>query len=312
MSAAEESVPELRGPDAESVQPIDRDGSSSTMPASREPARRSRLARMPRWLRIVLTGFAFVNFFTATAILGLIVVPLMMMFTPKKQTHFTRKLNASMRIFSGFMRDLGLIAYWPPVLPPSYEGRPFLLVANHPTLIDVVLTLSSLPQLSCVAKGGWYGSWLMGPMLRRTDYVPGMGFEGDADVLDDVPVIRRIEEKLRSGVPMLVFPEGTRSTARSLRKFKRGAIEAAIRAGVPILPLFIDVNPALLMKGQPFYEVPPITPIYRFEWFEPIETAGQNLDSRRVTRELQARYEARFARQVEERDALEAELKGQR
>jgi 1-acyl-sn-glycerol-3-phosphate acyltransferase len=295
----------VRGPESGLVRR--RSALPKTTPASRTPTRSGRLARMPRWLRIVFTGFAFANFFAATTLLGVFVLPLML-FAPKERDRFTRKLNASMRIFSGFMRDLGLIDYWPPVLPPGYEGRPFLLVANHPSLIDVVLTLSSLPQLSCVAKGGWYDSWLMGPMLRRTDYVPGTGFSGDADVIDDVPVIRRIEEKLRSGVPMLVFPEGTRSTARSMRKLKRGAIEAAVRAGVPILPLFIDLNPAFLMKGQPFYRVPKITPTYVFEWLEPIETAGRNLDSKALTRELQARYEARFAKQVEDRDALDAEL----
>jgi hypothetical protein len=62
------------------------------------------------------------------------------------------------------------------------------------------------------------------------------------------------------------------------------------------------------MKGQRFWHVPKVTPVYRFEWLEPIETAGRDLDSKALTRELQARYEARFARQVEERDALAAEL----
>jgi len=284
------------------------EGTGVPGPEPGAPAHRKRRARMPRWLRIALTGFAFANFFAATTLLGVLALPLMLL-APRERARFTRKLNATMRIFGGFMRDLGLIRYWPPRLPPGYEGRPFLVIANHPSLIDVVLTLPSLPQLSCVAKGSWYRSWLMGPLLRRTDYVPGVGFEGDAGALDDVPVVRRIEDKLRSGVPMLVFPEGTRSAARAMRKLKRGAIEAAVRAEVPILPLFIDLNPAFLMKGQPFYRVPKVTPTYRFEWLELIETAGRGLDSKALTRELQARYEARFARQVEDRDALDAELR---
>ncbi|HJL18999.1 MAG TPA: lysophospholipid acyltransferase family protein [Sandaracinaceae bacterium LLY-WYZ-13_1] len=311
MSAAAPASEEAR-PGASGMVPklsaeLSSESGPRTAPAARVPTRQGRLARMPRWLRIVLTGFAFANFFTATTILGLF-LPLVMLFAPRKKAVFTRKLNARMRIFGGFARDLGLIDYWPLALPAELEGRAFLLVSNHPSLLDVVLTLSSLPQLSCVAKGGWYGSWLMGPMLRRTDYVPGAGYAGDDEVLDDVPVVGRIERKLRSGVPMLAFPEGTRSGPRTLRRFRRGAIEAAIRAEVPILPLFIDLNPAFLMKGQPFYHVPPITPVYRFEWLETIETAGRDLDSKQVTRELQARYEARFARQVRDRDALAREL----
>ena len=72
-------------------------------------------------------------------------------------------------------------------------------------------------------------------LLRRTEYIPGSGFEGDADVVEDVPVVRRIEKTLRDGVPVLVFPEGTRSKERSLQKFTRGAIEAAIRRSSPCI-----------------------------------------------------------------------------
>lgn len=280
------------------------------VPASRRPTRSNRLSRMPRWVRLALTTFGFGMFFAATLLLGFFALP-MLLFTrtgESERWRFTKRLNASLVLFASFMRDTGLIGYWPPVLPERYEGRAFLLVANHPSLIDVVLTLGALPQLTCVAKASWYDSLLMGPMLRRTEFVPGPGFEGDEESDGEIRVVRRIEEKLRSGVPMLVFPEGTRSLATELRRFRRGAIEAAIRAGVPILPLYIDVCPAFLMKGVPFYQVPKITPTYAFEWLEPIETEGRDLSAREVTKDLMARYQARFAQSVADRAALEAEL----
>jgi 1-acyl-sn-glycerol-3-phosphate acyltransferase len=134
-------------------------------------------------------------------------------------------------------------------------------------------------------------------MLRSTEHVPGAGREGEQE--DELPVVRRMEEKLREGVPVLVFPEGTRSLATRLRRFRRGGIEAAVRAGAPILPLFIGNDQPFLMKGVPFYRVPERTCDFVFEWLEPIETAGR--DSREITRELAARYEARFAKLVEDR-----------
>jgi 1-acyl-sn-glycerol-3-phosphate acyltransferase len=263
---------------------------------------------MPRWVRTILSAFGFGMFFAATLGLGLFALPLLL-FTragESERRRFTTRLNASLVLFGSFMRDTGLIDYWPPVLPARYEGRPFLLLANHPSLIDVVLILGSLPQLSCVAKASWYGSLLMGPMLRRTEFVPGPGHEGDEESDGEVRVVRRIEEKLRSGIPMLVFPEGSRSLATELRRFRRGAIEAAIRAEVPILPLYIDVCPAFLMKGVPFHRVPRITPTYGFEWLEPIETEGRDLSAREVAQDLMARYQARFAQSVADRAALEA------
>lgn len=263
------------------------------------PARANRLRTMPRWLRIVLTGFAFAVFFGGTCVLGLAagVYYRFRRVRPEDRWRFTQSVNRSLQLFAGFMRDLGLIDYWHPRLPEGFdEGRPFLLVANHPTLIDVVLLLASFPEVSCVVKASWYRSFLMGPMLAKTEYVPGPGYD---DEESDVPVVRRMEEKLRQGVPVLVFPEGTRSLADELRRFHRGGIEAAVRAGVPILPLFIANDQPFLMKGVPFWRVPKRTCDFVFEWFEPIETAGG--DSREITRELAARYEARFAQLVRER-----------
>lgn len=285
----------------------DREGSGARQRGfalmSPRPQRASRLARMPRWVRIPVTAWAFAMFFSATLALGLLAVPLLLVTRNRAERRglFTRRLNASLRIFSGFMRDAGLIDFWPPVLPPELEGKPFLLISNHPSLIDVVLTLASFPQLTCVAKAEWYRSFVMGPMLRRTELIPGPGYEGDEEADDDLPVVRRIEEKLRAGVPVLVFPEGSRSLEDRLRRFRRGAIEAAVRAGVPILPMFIGVSHPFLMKGVPFWHVPDTTPIYTFEQLPVIDTRGTT--SRDVSRELMDRYEARFAALLAERGA---------
>jgi 1-acyl-sn-glycerol-3-phosphate acyltransferase len=153
-----------------------------------------------------------------------------------------------------------------------------LLIANHPTPIDGSGVFH--PQLSCVVKASWYRSFLMGPMLRRTEYIPGPGHDED-DEADGAPVVARMEQKLREGVPVLVFPEGTRSGRDSLRRFRRGAIEAAVRAGAPILPLFIGSDqPDFLAKGIPFYRVPPDMAGFTFEWLEPIETSSRGPSSR--------------------------------
>jgi 1-acyl-sn-glycerol-3-phosphate acyltransferase len=306
MSAAAPIEPEPRARRSSGARPIA--GLPVTTLASRRPALQGRLVYMPRWARIVVTGLAFAVFFGGTSVLGLF-AGLYYRFRrvrDEDRWRFTRSLNRGLTLFSNFMRDVGIIDYWPPQLPKGYEDRGFLLVANHPTLIDVVLILGSLPQTSAVAKAGWYRSFLMGPMLRRTEYVRGPGLDEGDENEDGLPVVRRIEEKLRSGVPVLVFPEGTRSAATSLRRFRRGGIEAAIRAGAPILPLFIANDQPFLMKGIPFWkQVPKRTCGFTFEWLEPIETAGRDLDSRAVTRELAERYEARFAKLVEERADVE-------
>jgi 1-acyl-sn-glycerol-3-phosphate acyltransferase len=62
-------------------------------------------------------------------------------------------------------------------------------------------------------------------------------------------VIARFEEVLRSGKPLLVFPEGTRSEDGLVRSFKNGGFYAACRAGKPIVPIALDGTHRLMKRG---------------------------------------------------------------
>lgn len=262
---------------------------------------------MPRWLRSTLTVLSFATFFGLSLAIGLVasVVLRFRRQQPEEARHaFTTGVNQHLTLFAAFIRDLWLVDFWHPRLPAGFGGGPFLLIANHPTLIDVVLLLSSFPQLTCVVKASWFQSPFVGPLVRQSVYIPGPGFEEDE--ADDAPVFRRIEERLRAGIPVLVFPEGTRSGAERLRRFRRGAIEAALRAEVPILPLFIAPSRAFLMKGQKPWEVPAATPRLRFSWLPVVETAGRAIDPKALTRALSRRYRAEYAEVVAERRAIAA------
>jgi 1-acyl-sn-glycerol-3-phosphate acyltransferase len=61
-------------------------------------------------------------------------------------------------------------------------------------------------------------------------------------------VIGRFEEVLRAGKPLLVFPEGTRSEDGLVRSFKNGGFYAALRAGVPVVPVALEGTHKLMKK----------------------------------------------------------------
>lgn len=272
---------------------------------------------MPKFLRILLSASAFAAFFFTASVLGRLLLPIVVHWPgspERRQARRQRLLLLSYRSFIGYMRALRLIHFTRPALPADLPppGQPYLLIANHPSLIDVLVLTSLLPGLTSVAKASWFRSWLMRPLLEYAGYIPGAddrALPEAADVEageDRSPVLVRMVEHLRTGHPLLVFPEASRSHERSLRRFRRGAIEAAIRAGVPIVPAFISVVPPMLMKHQAWYDVPARGGRYTVEFFPVIPTAGQNLDSRALARELRARYELRHAQMLAERDALAA------
>jgi 1-acyl-sn-glycerol-3-phosphate acyltransferase len=268
---------------------------------------------MPNFLRILLTGSAFLVFFVTGGIMGRLMLPLVANF-PGSPARKRRRREAFLlfanRWFVGYMRLLGLIRFKRPPLPPDLPppGQPYVLIANHPTLIDVLLPLTMLPGLTSLFKPSWYRSWLIRPLLQYGHHIAGPDPRalpaGDDDgETSESPVLDRMVAHLESGHPLFVFPEGSRSFERRLRRFRRGAVEAAIRAQVPIVPIFISVNPVMLMKHQPWYVVPRKGGRYAVEFFPVIHTAGKQLDAREVNRQLRERYEERHARMLQERDA---------
>ena len=75
----------------------------------------------------------------------------------------------------------------------------------------------------------------------------------------DIPIVRgerasieRAVERCRTylsrGVPVIIFPEGTRSETDELLPFRDGAFRLAIEAGVPIMPIAVEGTRTALAK----------------------------------------------------------------
>lgn len=252
-----------------------------------------------RPLRWLLVAAIFFSFFLVSALSSVVLLPRILWLRPTaaSRVRHRRRLNWGLGRFFEMLRRLRLLDYELPS-PPELPSGGFLLVANHPSLLDVALLLGALPRAVSVVKASWYRSPLMGPLLRAGDYVPGPGLDDAADPTA-TPVVARIEAKLRAGVPVVVFPEGTRSPFRGLRRFHRGAIEAAVRAEVPVVAVFLDVDRPFLKKHQPIWRLPDGTARYRAEWlgvFRP--ESGES--SRELTARLAAHFKRRLARVLEE------------
>jgi 1-acyl-sn-glycerol-3-phosphate acyltransferase len=257
---------------------------------------------MPRWLRLFLTVWMFFLFFAGSPFLALVVFPLMRLFAPDRQSHqtnVTRFVHRGLRFFVRWYTAWRLIdAPHDVALPEDIDPRaPYVLIANHPTLIDVVLMLAYFEGLTSVTKGKWARSFALGPFLRQTHYLPGRGANDDED--EDVlgGMIAHVAQH-----PIVVFPEGTRSSPERLHRFRRGAVEVAARAQVPLLAAFIDVSQPYLTKDTSPWRVPFTTPRFRIEWLDVVRFDEESLDPKDVNRRLFEAYQARFARSLAERE----------
>ena len=227
------------------------------------PVRRS-FPDLVQWFRVGLAGLAFLGFSIGAALIAVLAMPWWWLLNARKP-RFQRAaacqwwIKAGSTLLHDYMRWCGLIDFNPRLVDRKVPVGGFVIVANHPTLVDVCAVAGIYGKLTCVAKSALFKSPFIGIILRACDYING----GAGDPFSGGLVVRQGIERVTSGMPVLIFPEGTRSPEGGLRTFKRGAFEIACRANVPVLPLLIDCDPPTLGKGRPWYDIPHHTSRFR-------------------------------------------------
>ncbi len=252
---------------------------------------------MPRPLRVLFTGLSFFVFSAFGALLAYLILPVATIGTRGRTRHLRSQyvLHRCDAVYMAFMRVLGLfrlrtprLAELPEVLR---EGKPAVIIANHPALLDILWLVYVLPRATFLAKAEWFDNAFIAPILRRGGHIAAPRAVADSPA-EGAAVLERMLDRLRDGYNVVIFPEGTRSPAGGLRNFQRGAFEAAMRAQVPLVCLKITVDPPMLLKGQPWYVVPDRRPLVAVETLQVIEPADFPASARAFRKQVRARYAA--------------------
>jgi 1-acyl-sn-glycerol-3-phosphate acyltransferase len=171
-----------------------------------------------------------------------------------------------------FLRIVGILLA--KTFPPwrlRVEGRwpgkgPYVVVANHQSMLDILL-LSHIPrEMKWVAKESLFGIPWVGWMLKMSGDIPIR--RGDPESGGEA--LARAKRYLAEGMSVMIFPEGTRSVRGTLLPFKSGAFRLAIDAGVPVLPIAVSGTAHGLPKGNPW--VRPCRATARI--LEPVDVSG--------------------------------------
>jgi len=199
--------------------------------------------------RVFATGFVFVLFGVGALFISLTVFPVLRLSTRDPDVARRRIQNGmqyTFRTYIEIMRLLGIMTYEVHGVERLREqGR--LIVANHPTLIDVVLLVSLIPEVDCIVKRGlWRNPFLRWPVIWAS-YIPNS--EGEE-------LIEGCSGTLKKGHSLLVFPEGTRTVPGRPMHMQRGAAHIALAADAELLPVTVTCDPPTLFKGNPWYRVP--------------------------------------------------------
>jgi 1-acyl-sn-glycerol-3-phosphate acyltransferase len=129
---------------------------------------------------------------------------------------------------------------------------PAVLAANHASYLDVVVLLAALPgDFRFVAKRELLRWPLVGSVIRKVGHLTVERMRAPQSVAD----ADRVTEALRSGISVLVFPEGTFVRSPGTLPFRLGAFKAALETGSPVIPVALlgtrEVLPADAYVPQP-------------------------------------------------------------
>lgn len=229
--------------------------------------------------RIFGTGFCFAVFFLSGALVSWLGVPLLRfrfsdpVRRQKRMRHLTHRWFG---VFMGLMQTVGVVSG---VTVRNREAldvdEPCLVVANHPTLIDVVALVAEIPEIICVVKMDLWNSPMVGPVVKACGYIPDRS---------GVDLYESCLETIEGGHSILFFPEGSRSPVGELRPFSRVAAQVAHATGRPLVPVLIDCNVPTLKKDQPWYDVPPEPLAMTLEFHDPFTVdADPDTPSKAVT-----------------------------
>lgn len=207
--------------------------------------------RPERLWRAFGTGLFLAIIGVGGSFLAMTVFPLIALVTrdrEKCRRRIQRVLHRSFQLYCGSIRVLK-------VADVRMEGRERLkglrgamVIANHPSLLDVVMIMAAIPNIQCVVKGGLWKN----PFFRLT--VEGAGYIRND--LEPEALLQACVNTLKAGNNLIVFPEGTRTVRGKPMKLHRGFANIAILAEADLQMIRMSVEPPLLHKGNPWWKVP--------------------------------------------------------
>ena len=245
---------------------------------------RSSLAN--RWWRVAGTGFSFTLFGLGGLLLGGVVFPLLLVVIRHHQRRSALARAIIHHLFRAFVAMLcGLRLCSLEVRGRERLNRHGLLIlASHPSLIDVVFLIALVRDADCIVKA----ALARNPFTRGPVLAAGYVFNDSGPGLVDDCVA-----SVRSGNNLIVFPEGTRTPSDvALGRLQRGAANLAVRGALPITPVRISCRPRLLGKADSWWRVPARAGHFVIEVGDdipatyPEHDGPQALAARRLTDEL--------------------------
>ncbi len=241
--------------------------------------------------RLVGTGISFAAFFGGGLTLALTVFPMIALLVRREEPRVRATqavIHHTFRFYVAMLETLGIIKLLVSGGEALLDGKGRLIIANHPTLLDVVLLMSLIPRAQCIVKAELWESRYLGGVMRWAGYI--------RNDLEPEALLEACKKAMTEGKGLIIFPEGTRSRPGEALQFRRGFANIALLAEAEIQLVTIDCRPIMLSKGDPWWKIPPKRSLFRVTVGERLDAAAtlgyqyRSLAARQLVRRLQTYF----------------------
>ena len=154
-------------------------------------------------------------------------------------------------------------------------SKSFIYMSNHQSNFDIPVLLAYIPgQFRWLAKAELFKIPIFGHGMRGAGYISIDRFNRDSAFQS----IDQAAKKIKDGVSVMIFPEGTRSKDGRIRSFKKGGFIMALNSGVPIVPVVVRGTWPIMSKdslrinrGNVYLDIK-----------QPIDTHGYTRDNKQI------------------------------
>lgn len=246
------------------------------------------LVRGIRWVNVLVTVMAY----TVLAPFGYTILGVLCFAWRGDVIARARRLQrittAAYRLLFCWLRMMGIAVFDGRQALPGLPRTPCVVIANHPTLMDIAAISVAVGGGTTVVKPALFRQWTLHRLLVGAGHVEGPG----TDPMSAGRVVDEAVERLRWGMSVIVFPEGTRSLRGELLRFGRLPFEIACRTNVPLVSLTVTCAPVYLSKEVPWFRPPHPTARLRLGVLAVDEPERSGSDSRVLRELVEGRYRA--------------------
>jgi len=197
--------------------------------------------------RIFCKAVSFFVFGLATLIFVFPVMPAMLLFlhpVEKLQKYTRRIVSAFFRVFVSMMRIMGAVELDAPDREVFGKLQSKIVAANHPSLLDVVMLISMIPNADVIVRGNLSRNIICRGVVRRLYILNSLDFD---------EIVSAAKESLGRGNCIVIFPEGTRTPPGGQMRLKKGAARLSLLTGTEIVVVHIGGTDKYgLGKNDPF------------------------------------------------------------